>query len=368
MITTRISWFIRLIEAFACLCVFAFTATMATVPASGETLFAENSPWNIAVPVTAVTGSTNMAAGFPVGFDTWDNQGYWVVPLYQATTGDPKVQVLYNPSSWSSVYAGVWRRFGNSPAVEAEILSTSSSIFPHPGNVFSSTSADEWTLPASYNVLNVGVPPRVMLNAPASGMLPAAGADGHMVVRQPSGAMLETYATIVLSDGTLVALSYSLTEPDSLGDGWQRGQTASMLPSYAGAILDSEIETGIEHAIAITVPPKLLAPRFAYPAYAFDRDALTNDIPYSGDLPMGARLALPPGLRIEQLGLLTTPGKVIAAAASKHGFIIVDRGGDGITIRVRPTGNPTQPQLHTYDPLLSADLSNIVAHVVAVTF
>lgn len=189
-----------------------------------------------------------------------------------------------------------------------------------------------------------------------------------MVVRQPSGLMLETYATIVLSDGTLVALSYSLTDPNSLGDGWQRGQTASMLPSYAGAIIDSEIETGIDHAMAITVPPRLLAPKFSYPAYAFDRDALTNDTPYSGNLPMGARLALPADLDIDRLGLLTEAGRAIAVAGRRHGFIIVDRGGEGVTIRVRPTGNPTQPKLHAYHPILSADLSKIMANVVAVSF
>ena len=338
------------------------------VPAKAETLFSEKSPWNVAMPTTASFGSTNIALGLPVGLDTWDPNGYWVVPFHQAKEGDPKVRILYNPLAWGAVYSGAWHRIGNDPAVEADILASSSSVFPYPGNVFSSTSVDEWTMPESYNALTAPSSEAAMYHVPASGMVPATGADGHMAVHQPNGGILETYATIVLSDLTLVALSYSVTDEDSLGDGWQRGQTASMLPSYAGAILDSEIETGINHAIAITVPPKLLAPKFQYPAYAFDRDALSNDIPYSGKMPMGGRLGLPPDLDILKLGLRTKAGIEIAKAAFQHGFLIVDRGGEGVTLRVRPTKEPTQPRLHTYDPELSADLQQIFAHLVSVTF
>jgi hypothetical protein len=323
--------------------------------------FAENSPWNTAVSNTATHGSAAIAAGLPVGFDTWDAKLNWVIPFYRARDTDPKVHVLYNARAWLAVYEGRWRRSGNSPAVEADILASSTVHFPYPGNVFSSTSTVSWSMPTSYNTLPDTGSKAAQFHVPASAFLPAAGADGHMAICQPSGAVLETYGTIVLSDGTLVVLSYSVTDPSGPGDGWQRGQTASMLPSYGGAILDTEIHSGIRHAMAITVPPSLLSPNYVYPAYAFDRDALTNGVPYSGDLPMGARLAIPSQLRIDHLGLTTKAGTAIAKAAQDYGFVIVDRGGEGITIRVRPTQTPSEPALHSYDAQLDTDLRRIFA-------
>jgi hypothetical protein len=112
--------------------------------------------------------------------------------------------------------------------------------------------------------------------------------------------MVETYATIVLSTGQTIALTYSVGNPSSSGDGWQNGKTASMLPSYAGQIWEEEIANGITHAIAITVPVKLLAAKIAYPAYAFDRDATTAQPPYSGVIPMGGRLACPLRFRLHR--------------------------------------------------------------------
>jgi hypothetical protein len=343
---------------------FVFAATKAHC----ETLFSPDSPWNKTIPATATFGSVSVAAALPVGLDTWDPKGNWVIPYYTTSASDPQVRILYNAEAWLAVYQGKWHRSGNAAAVEAAILASSSPAFPYPGNVFSSTSATGWVMPDSYNKLTVTPSGGARFYVPASVFAPAAGADGHMAIRQPSGLVLETYGTILLSDRTLVALSYSVTDPGSLGDGWQRGQTASMLPSYAGAILDGEINSGIKHAMSVTVPPKLLTPRIAYPAYAFDRDAMSNGNPYSGNLPMGARLALPAGMSISQLQLTTKAGLAIATAAQKYGFLIVDRGGEGITLRIRPTQTASEPELHRYDTQLSGDLMKIFAHLKTVTF
>lgn len=340
----------------------------ATTSAAAEVLFSTKSPWNISIPKAAKAGLANVTADLAVGIDTWDPNGAWTVPFYSARTGDPSVRLLYNAKAWSAVFTGAWRRSGNTPAVEAAILASSSVAFPYPGNVFSSTSATSWTMPVSYNKLPVNASVAATFQVPSAGLTPASGADGHMAVRQPSGGVLETYGTIVLSDRTIVALSYAVTDPTGLGDGWQRGQTASMLPSYAGAIIDEEISAGIKHAMAITVPAKLLYPQAAYPAYAFDRDALTSQPPYSGRLPMGTRLALPAGLPMGGLRLSTGAGRAIATAAQTYGFIIVDRGGDGITIRVRPNTKALEPSLHRYDWPLSEDLKTIFAHLRVVTF
>lgn len=310
--------------------------------------FSPSSPWNTPLPSTAPFASVAAAPNVVAGVDTWNFQNYWTIPYYTATDTDPLRPLLYNPNAWYKVYTGEWLRSGNSASVEQAIVASSSNDFPYPGNVFSSTSTTAWLSPASYNkTIN---PPtgaaQFHLNA---AMIPPNDTDGHMAVAQPNGGVVETYATIVLTTGQIVALSYSVTSPSSLGDGWQNGQTASMLPTYAGLICDNEITSGIKHAMAITVPPSLLAPVIVYPAYAMDRDAMAAKQPYSGTIPMGGWLALPPSVSVASLGLSTPEGKAIATAARAYGFIIVDRGGSGVTLRVRPNCSGHDPALHVWN-------------------
>jgi hypothetical protein len=302
------------------------------------------------------------------GLDTWDENNTWTVPFYTATDADPLEPLLYNANAWIKVNSGDWARWGNSSAVEGTILASSSPSFPDLGNVTSSISSRSWALPPSYNkTINPPEPPaRFYFSAD---MKPAPGPDGDRSVLQPNGHVVETYATILLSSGQVVALSYSVTDPSSRGDGWQNGRTASMVPHYAGLIYGDEIAAGIDHAMSIAVPPKLLtARRIAYPAYAFDRDAMTSSPLYAGVLPMGSRVALPPSVSIDSLKLKTMEGKAIATAARRYGFIIVDRGGSGITLMVEPNSTSPERALHSWDWGLQEDLNAIFAKVRQVQF
>ena len=334
--------------------------------------FLAASAWNTAIPTSASFKSLPSSAGW---VDTWNGDNYeWSIPVYSATDSDPLSPIFYNPNAWGNVANGTWQRSGNAPAVEAAILASSSNEFPYPGNVFSSISTTKWILPSDYNKLvnpANGDAARFYFNP---SMRPATESDGHMVVLQPDGKhAVESYATIVISTGQVVALTYSVTNINqSLGDGWQNGKTASMLPAFAGIIDDSEIASpsGINHAIAVTATPSCLKPAIAYPAYAFDRDATTSTSPppYSGQLPMGTRVALPRGLNLNSLGLITPEGKAIAAAGQKYGFIINDRNGGtsrqcAFTIRVRPNPDVQDPIMHSYDAGLYTDLSHIFAKV-----
>lgn len=136
-----------------------------------------------------------------------------------------------------------------------------------------------------------------------------------------------------------------------------------MLPSYAGLFCDGEIASGVKHAMAVSAPAALLVPKAVYPAYAFDRDAMTNREPYGGVVPMGGRLALPPSVSVAQLGLVTAEGRAIAAAAKGYGFIVVDRGGSGVTIRVRPNCPTGNEALRAWNYGLQNDLNAIFAKV-----
>ncbi|MFN8642939.1 MAG: hypothetical protein U0802_15280 [Candidatus Binatia bacterium] len=85
-----------------------------------------------------------------------------------------------------------------------------------------------------------------------------------------------------------------------------------MLPSFAELIRAGEIAgRRIPHALAAQLPRSLLRREAVWPAAAFDRDA-----GYSGTLPMGALLAIPPDVDVDQLGL-SANGRVIARAARR---------------------------------------------------
>jgi len=318
-------------------------------------------------PLAAPGDAVPLATSVPVGLDTWQRPDVWSVPVYVATRRDPLSRLLYNPNAWQQVDAGAWQRSNNSPEVEARILASSTPTFPYRGNVYSSTSASSWQLPASYNATShrrLKTAATFRLNA---GMTPAPGPDGHMAVMQPDGRVLETYATIRLASGTTVALSYAVTDPRSRGDGHQNGQTASMLPVYLGVLDDRSLNAGaIGHAMAITVPAGLLRPAFVYPAYAFDRGALTERQRYAGTLAMGSRLGLPASVDTAPLDLRTAEGRTIARAAREHGFIVVDRGGEGIALRV--LRNPAEPnaRLRHWNAPLQQDLQTIFARLVVV--
>jgi hypothetical protein len=114
------------------------------------------------------------------------------------------------------------------------------------------------------------------------------------------------------------------------------------------------------------VPARFLSPQIAYPAFAFDRNALTEMPPYSGSLPMGTRLAIPADTDLDSLSLKTSSGRTIAAAARRYGFIIVDRGGEGFTLRVRQNSPKPNGDLHNGTQDLQDDLHAIFAHLIAV--
>jgi hypothetical protein len=333
----------------------------------GQPLLSADSAWRAPIPPNAIFSADPVPAGIDIGFDTWLQGDLWSIPFYTERTALHREKLLYNAGAWLMVASGRWARSGNSSATERAIRASSTDHFPFPGNVFSTTDALAWKLPPSFNQIRNPDTGPAWFWFPKDAV-PSPGPDGHMAVMQPDGRVIETYATIILSDGTVVALSYSVTDPAGRGDGWQNGQTASMIPCYTGLIEDREaIRDGIDHAMAITIPARLLAPRAVYPAFAFDRDALTGTPPYSGTIPMGGLLALPPDLNLATLRISTMEGRRIAQAAQNYGLIVVDRGGEGITLRVRRNGTPRDPALHRFSPALRSDLGEIFAHVRLVT-
>jgi hypothetical protein len=326
-----------------------------------EHLLLSVSLWVTPVPPAAIQAPVHV--NVPVGLDTWVRPEVWSIPFYRADRGGQSHLLLYNDQAWRQVASGLWKRFGNTAEVERDIIATSRDTFPFGGNVYSSTTPRGWALPTTYNqTRNPPVTPaRFVVPDDA---LPAPGLDGHLAVQQPDGQVLETYGAIRLSSGALIALSYSVTDPRRLGDGHENGQTASMIPSYLGLLSDDELASGeIRHALAITLPAGMLAPEIRYPAFAMDRNALDHKPPYSGALAMGSRLVFKPQRGMDSLRFSTPEGRTIAHAAARFGFIVVDRGGQGISLRT--LRNPQTPlaALRHRNAALEADLRMIFSHL-----
>lgn len=308
----------------------------AAVSAAAETYyerpFTADSAWNSPIPPGARYEPVPGLDAVPVGLSNWLAPDHVSVPVARATYNDPAVAVLHNPQTWEGVQSGRWSSIRNLPPIEREILAGSSPGFPHVFHPYVSRSAYSHVLPETYRRIDRRQDTSLFIRVP-KGARPAGNADGHFVVFQPDGRVFESFGTIVLADGSIVALSYNLTDPASAGDGIENGVTASMIPVYAGLLRKRDLDSGrIDHALKVVVPAALLHTSFVYPATSFDRGALRETPPYSGILPMGARLALPPEADPHALGLETALGHAIAAAATTFGMIVVDRGGEGVTI------------------------------------
>jgi hypothetical protein len=295
-------------------------------------LLSRHSPWNTPIPRGARYAEVPGLEGFGVGLTSWD-EAWGSVGLHQATPRDPLVEIRWVPDTWMPVAEGRWKRFGNAPSVEAEILAASEESHPWPANPYSTQHAaipygGEGRLPRGPARSVLARRGGLRVRAP-SAALPSPDSDGHAVLIQPDGMALELYSAIVLSAGVWVSSMYGFTDAlNGLGVGEENGRRASLIPSYAGVLRHAELASGaVGHALNLVVPAGLLTTEFVPPALAFDTDP-----GYSGTLPMGARLALPPGTDLDGLGLRTRLGAVLAPVLRDHGAIVTDRGGGGISI------------------------------------
>jgi hypothetical protein len=219
---------------------------------------------------------------------------------------------------------------GASASQQAEIrAAVQASDKTFTANPWSSLSPRQeiWKLPPSYHPASADFRSIVHFRP---GACPSPDTDGLMANFQPDGWVLDTYATIVLANGDIVSGGVaSFVDARGDGTGWWNGRRASMIPSFAGLIRTGELAAGhIPHAMAMVISSRFLAPTVTWPAFAFDR----NSHAYSGSLPMGSLLGIPPAVDIDTLGLTDT-GKVVARAAQNFGIYLVDStNGDGATL------------------------------------
>jgi hypothetical protein len=287
--------------------------------------FSSTSPWNHPIGSGArystVKGLSSLWAGV-----NWD--GKWTSSVVIATESDPLVNVRYNRSphgpfsNWYFLYEG-GSVCNNSSTVERNLLNSSTPTLDMDGNYYSTIAKDSQTviLPSDYHRARQNY--RGVARLP-KGACASPDTDGLMAVFQPDGWVLDMYNAVNLSTGDLVTAMASYVDAKGDGTGWWNGRRASMVPSFAGLIRKGELASGrIPHALAVQISATALKNEAVWPASAFDLRS-----GYSGTLPMGALLAIPPKVNIDSLKL-SPRGKIIARAAQDYGIYIVDRGGTG---------------------------------------
>jgi hypothetical protein len=238
---------------------------------------------------------------------------------------------------------------------------------PFSANYYSTLSTPNtnlWVLPASYQPASQNYQDAVYLPA---GACASPDTDAHMAVFQPNGQVLDAYNTIITSDGSIVSSMASFVDATGDGTGLSNGRRASMLPSFAGLIRTGEISSGlIPHAMAALISQTMLTSAAVWPAAAFDR---SNN--YTGALPMGTLLAIPPTVNVTTLGL-SPQGLVMANAAQNYGVYLVDSGGSGLTFQaelndpeIRWPGTATTPPWWRDIEIIAASLQMVVNNTAA---
>jgi hypothetical protein len=332
-------------------------------------------PGNAESPFNTRLSSSGKLSPLPSGFSSLQiDLSSWFSPasspgLWLASGTDPRVRVLFNLNSFANVASGIWKRQGNSPTVEAQIIASSTTAYPLATSyglyskyyyMTTSTSGAGWVppTPPALNPQTAPPPSGLRVHAPADAS-PASDSDGYFAIFQPDGTVLECYSGIVLSSGTIVCGTYNITHSWSNLLGAEGGILASAVPVYAGLIRQADIDSGvIAHALSICISPTQLATSFVSPAVSFDRTP-----GYSGTLPMGTRLAIPLTVDLSSHHFHSKVGAMIASAAQNYGAFLLDRGGpNGFTIRAEK--NMADPAFtHAWDYNTQLDLDWILSQL-----
>lgn len=302
--------------------------------------FNADSVWNRPIPATAtyenVPGLNQIAGG--INFND-----RWTTFVYSADSRSRKAKLFIHPASlWSQRQSGAVAERGNSAAIETTLRAASKPVNSFPANFYSTivqSPPGERTFPVA--VRDIQAHWREEISVPDHAFSPSPDTDGHLAIWQPDGKVLEVYGAVVCENGDVIGTMASFTDPEGDGSGLANGRCASLISNFAGLIRAGEVASGsIKHALAATFPPSLLTTETVYPAMAFD---MTDR--YSGTVPMGSLLAIPPSVDIAALKL--SPGaEVIALAAQRYGIYIVDRGGEGLTLKAdQNAADATTPQI-----------------------
>lgn len=246
-----------------------FTTTASVQPARRP--FANSSPWNVLADDTPYSFVEHPELD---DVHWWVNLGEYSIPVVNSTPSDPLVAV------------------------------TVSATHGRPATV-----------------VNVRIPAGVTGAPPANG-------DGTLQVNETNGISHSFWKFVRTTNTTATAEAYGSTPLDADGftdpaTGLNAGIRAAWCSPMAGLLTGPEIAAGeIEHALAIALPGNMLARGWVAPALQEDNTSAST---YSGSIPMGSRLVVPPTATMPPG--LSALGQKIWRAARRYGFLVVDLAG-----------------------------------------
>jgi hypothetical protein len=243
--------------------------------------FAASSPWNRPVGSSV----SYVAASALVGDKGWIENEQYSVPLFVGRASDPVVTITTDyPAESLVVHAPLALHAAAGTDAAAALVDTASGVV-HSFWELTQTSSTSWHA-CSYG---------------------AASLSGSGFGSEGSAPLLNRMA----------------------------GTRASGASNIGGLITGSDLSSGvIAHALAVELSPRELgfasgATPYVAPAIAVDQGAQ-----YSGSIPMGSRLAIPPGT--PDPGLTTGLGRMIFKALQVYGGYVVDQSGSGLGLFTDP--------------------------------
>jgi hypothetical protein len=192
------------------------------------------------------------------------------------------------------------------------------------------------------------------VHAPSS-LKPASGGDASVtVVDLTNRTVTDFWQVYRKSTTTFGATGGVQTKLDGTGfgsGGVKAGVRSSGANGLGGLITGTNLKWGkIDHALAIAASSGQLSRTFKWPAVSTDSSASSN----YGTLPMGTRLAIPPGTKKPAL---SSVGSMVWDAFARYGGYLVDRTG-GFAVFAEPN-TVSSGQM---SPLVS-DLAKIIPYL-----
>jgi hypothetical protein len=196
---------------------------------------------------------------------------------------------------------------------------------------------------------------------------PAPGADGHLVVWQPSTDRMWEFFGLSRTatgwrarwGGAMQRVSrspgyYTNSAWPGATAGWAWGATATSLPVAGGVMRLAELQRGrIDHALALNIP-RVRATAHAWPAQR--SDGRSTD---PSSIPQGARFRLDPALDLDRLRLPPVV-RVIARAAQRYGMVVRDTSSTVALYAEMPTST-TDPYPRLFGPAYPNNLHELLA-------
>ncbi|WP_432490937.1 DUF4124 domain-containing protein [Kineococcus gypseus] len=173
--------------------------------------------------------------------------------------------------------------------------------------------------------------------------VPARGSDGQLTIYSPSTDQLWEFWRAKRVDGRWQACWGGRIDAVSTSPGYFTGgfgSSASGLAVSGGAVRVDDVRAGrIDHAVALQIVEPKKWTTFSWPAQRSDGFSTDPDA-----IPEGLRLRLDPAVDVESLEL-TPVARMVAEAAQRYGFIVVDKAGS-----VAVTGETGEATAGAVDP------------------